>query len=793
MNVSSAINPLTRLYELVAVQGVEADDNPSFLNISAPIKSIRPGDAYELVRFLQGLRGDVLNKLLLRYDKDHLIDFTQNDPGRWFDWETIHAAKLCSACLGTFEELELRLQEIEAGLPDPNIEEDSLQIINVLAQCDTCSPDFAIEAGVEKSAATSEFLIDGPRAAGRQLSALVWFEAPSLTRAFTDFQEFLEFVKQQADHPIVMFFYKPVEPFQGRYFKLLPLTQEGLPTNELNEQLEGELSRYDTGVLSAYQMLVTDHKQENRTGLVNRFDIPPALFLRREGELATYPSHELFLQGPLRSFLVYSIMAWLAPLRSNEGENVVFTLLADKQPPLKVPLEFKLTDVYREKKSIFSNQKWMDIVARLGRDIEHSAGSEYFRDCWSRAMEGITAEEFAPDKFFDTLENIRLRAEEEMREPTPAIRQLTPDLSLYIYLDTINKKLLFQLGYLNPELGLKLQRGEKPSAKEEVSIEELDAMARRNLTAMLDKDPANPARKIPKLERLETRGEKIWDDLVPDDLKREFIKLAAKEDLSLFIYSDDRAFPWELIKPREYEGTSQIMPAGFTDDWWGLRFGLGRWTPGAPSPANEMSITSVCCVAASSALSSAKEEVDYFESLKTLGVSVDLPQTMDELIELLKSRDYDVIHFACHGQYQSEDPGESVVQLPDGSLLQPDDLRSGNIPAKIGKNRPLIFLNCCHSGRTGSTLVGVAGWAKRLVDWGCGAFIGCGWEVSDPLAAEFATTFYRSFKDENKSLGQAIRQARVRIRERSVREGRPQNSTWLAYYLYGNPNCGYKG
>ena len=794
MNVSPEINPLRRLYDLAAVQGVTLDDNPSFLSITVPIKLFaQPGDAYNLVHFLRGLPGNVLNKLLLRFGQKRVIDFTENESASWFDWETIRTAKFCGACADAFKELEDRYEEVANGLPDPDLEEDSLQLLNVLEQCETCSPQLVLEAGVEKRAAANAFLIDSLLAAGRQLSPLVWFEPSSLTSAFESFQEFLDFIKQQADQPIVMFFDRPIEAYEGRYFKILSLTREGKPANEVANEIEAALGQYDSDVLSAYQMLVTDHKQENRTGLVTRFDVSPALFLRRDGELATYPAHPLFSQGPLRSFLVYSIMAWLAPLRTEEGENVVFTLLSDKKPPLKVVLEFTLTDVLHDKKSIFSGNNWMEIAGRVGRDIEHSAGSEYFRNCWSKAMEDFTLEDFVADRFFETLEKIRQNAEERMREPPVDIRQLTPDLSLYITLDIINKKLVFQLGYLNPRLGLKLERDEKPSTKEDIPIDELDQMAKRNFTIILDKDPQNPVVKVPKLEKLETRGEAIWDDLIPDELKRAFIKLAPEEDLSLFIYSDDRAFPWEMIKPREYKDLSKIVPEGFADDWWGLRFGLGRWSPGAPSPANEITITSVCCVAASSALSSAQQEIDYLDSLKSLGVSVDKPQTMDELIELLKTKDYDVIHFACHGNYESGDPGESVIQLPDGSLLHPDDLRTGNIPAKIGKNRPLFFLNCCHSGRTGNTLVGVAGWAKRFVDWGCGAFIGCGWEVLDPLAAEFAITFYRSFKDENKSLGQAIRQARMHIRERSIKEGRPQNSTWLAYYLYGNPNCYYKG
>jgi hypothetical protein len=63
--------------------------------------------------------------------------------------------------------------------------------------------------------------------------------------------------------------------------------------------------------------------------------------------------------------------------------------------------------------------------------------------------------------------------------------------------------------------------------------------------------------------------------------------------------------------------------------------------------------------------------------------------------------------------------------------------------------------------------------------------------VADPLAADFAITFYRNFRD-NESLGQSVHEARRQIKDRSLKEGRPENSTWLAYYLYGNPNCHYK-
>lgn len=51
------------------------------------------------------------------------------------------------------------------------------------------------------------------------------------------------------------------------------------------------------------------------------------------------------------------------------------------------------------------------------------------------------------------------------------------------------------------------------------------------------------------------------------------------------------------------------------------------------------------------------------------------------------------------------------------------------------------------------------------------------------LAADFAIAFYDAFKD-GLSIGKAVHQARGEIRKQDEK-----NSTWLAYYLYGNPDC----
>jgi len=791
-SLSPEKNPLVRLYEFFGTSGVETEDNPNYLRVDL---SIKRGGAHELAKFLSECSSNVLRVLQLRFDGRELADFAAQSVSDFFQWDTISeltaAKRLCESCAEIFDELRHRFDEYQSGAAWPQVNEESLAVLSDLENCPTCAPHLALEAAIDKQSAAAEFLIEELLNSGKTISALVWYDQPHMTAAFESFQEFLQFIGEKVDEPMVMFFYRRTELYRGNHFRIMSLSRPGAQTAELENEIARELGDYTTDVFVNYGMLRTDHKSEERPDLGQRFNIPPALFLGQSGELASYPSHPVFTSGPLRSLLIYSVMAWLARQTDGDDDTINFTLSADKHNPLKVSFDFSLHDVCQNEQSVFGNPDWREITGRVARDIEQSVGSEYFRDCWARSLGGLTAEDFTPDRFFTTLEAVRQSAETKRREPHADIQKLTPDLFLYVYLDTVNKLLLFQLGYVNPALGLGFERAFLKSPLDTVSVAELDELAKRNLVAILDIDPDKPLVRIPQMVKLTTRGETLWDDMIPRELKQEFIKLAAKKDLTILIFSEDRSFPWELIKPREYVG-SKIVPAGFKDDWWALRFGIARWTPGAPPPANQLGITTVCCVAASSALSNAKREVEHFESLKPDGVSVYQPKTKEELMEFLSTQDYDVIHFACHGEFKTEDPGESAIQLPDGNLLRPDDLRERDIPQQIRNKHPLIFLNCCHSGRTGSTLVSIAGWANRLVDWGCGAFIGCGWEVADPLAAEFAIAFYKAFRDERKSLGQAVLQARTQVRERSIKERDLQNSTWLAYFLYGNPNCVYK-
>jgi CHAT domain-containing protein len=77
----------------------------------------------------------------------------------------------------------------------------------------------------------------------------------------------------------------------------------------------------------------------------------------------------------------------------------------------------------------------------------------------------------------------------------------------------------------------------------------------------------------------------------------------------------------------------------------------------------------------------------------------------------------------------------------------------------------------------------LGGWAERMLgDVQANAFVGTLWEVNDELAANFSGMFYQALW-QGLNLGEAIVAARAHVRELQ-----PDNSTWLAYTLYGDPN-----
>ncbi len=296
-------------------------------------------------------------------------------------------------------------------------------------------------------------------------------------------------------------------------------------------------------------------------------------------------------------------------------------------------------------------------------------------------------------------------------------------------------------------------------------------------------------------------GRTLYDEALPEEFKILFWRVHDKVQ-SVEILSDEPWIPWELVKPVEVEdGTEKALP------FWCERYQLARWVRGGKSMQPTLALGDGRIVAVdltaptrggapkgrskSSRLPTrggageeepllmVEEEVRRVrDAVAPEGVVDEVPPRLKDVLGVLESGGFDFLHFACHGQHHEAVPALASLELEDGQIT-PADL---NPPfTNFGNDRPLVFLNACHTARKGFGLTKVGGWADRLISVGCSAFVGSFWPVADHLAGAFAEAFYERLK-QGVPLAEAFRQARLHIRDMD-----PSNPTWLAYCLYGDP------
>jgi len=147
-------------------------------------------------------------------------------------------------------------------------------------------------------------------------------------------------------------------------------------------------------------------------------------------------------------------------------------------------------------------------------------------------------------------------------------------------------------------------------------------------------------------------------------------------------------------------------------------------------------------------------------------------------------RDYDIVHYAGHADYHSEDPSNSGWLLTDGRL------RAGEISAMGGLDPmpSLIFSNACQSGQSGDWQIQegyeqkVFGLANAFLLSGVQHYIGTFWEILDEPSLYFAKSCYARVA-QGERVGEALRRAREDLVEKYGEE----TIVWASYMLYGDP------
>jgi hypothetical protein len=296
-------------------------------------------------------------------------------------------------------------------------------------------------------------------------------------------------------------------------------------------------------------------------------------------------------------------------------------------------------------------------------------------------------------------------------------------------------------------------------------------------------------------DKLRRIGYRLWDDLVPSELKELYAKERnAWRGQTLLIFSDEPHIPWELMWP--YDKLDKWVDAGplcetmLTSRW--LRMDGDR--VGNDGPPGELSFKAIAVIAPQYTLlpnlAGAQKERDFLAALITQFHLKDVspaPPTWKAVMALLEGGSYDWLHAAAHGSFFDESPDPDsggALWLEEDRPLTPAELVGPKIESYFLRARPVFFLNACQTARQGWALTRIGGWANRLISSGAGVFIGPFWEVKDDSSLEFSREFYKTLL-EGGTVAEAVHKARLHSR-------RPGDPTWAAYTVYAHPNARLK-
>jgi hypothetical protein len=261
---------------------------------------------------------------------------------------------------------------------------------------------------------------------------------------------------------------------------------------------------------------------------------------------------------------------------------------------------------------------------------------------------------------------------------------------------------------------------------------------------------------------------------------------------SVQVISEDPLIPWELLYIANPAGGT-AGEGRFLCEW-----GLVRWMYNARWPRRTIPLRSgrIFYVIPSyldprDVLEGAQEEEQMLRD--RFGGPQAIEPTSDGVRQFLAGEEQscDLLHFACHGETKQEAVLSSDLVMAglrnhDNSITE--DLlghETVKIEAKFGLDAPagMVFINACQTGRQGTGIAGVMGFADSFIrpmsGQGVSAFIGALWSVDDKLALTFADTFYTRFL-RGDMLVEAAQAAREACKKK-------QDFTWLAYSIYGHP------
>ena len=281
------------------------------------------------------------------------------------------------------------------------------------------------------------------------------------------------------------------------------------------------------------------------------------------------------------------------------------------------------------------------------------------------------------------------------------------------------------------------------------------------------------------------------------DALRSVARAVAPRRPTVLLLSQDPYIPWELtvLDPPLPGWQADASP------FLGAQAVIGRWVlaaepPPTFDPPKYVGVQDEAVVSGEyegvldwSELKSAEHEAEKLRERWPAArpVEASLPAV---LACLSGSPEADIIHFALHGQFSTDDARQGLVLIGTGEDGKyPVYLKPSHVDAGKLRRSPLVFLNACQVGASRAVLGNYSGMASAFVRVGAAAVIAPLWSVNDEVASAIAIDFYERVLDAGQAPAEVLRAYRAGVTHTAITGNDDAASgTHIAYQFFGHPN-----
>lgn len=315
-----------------------------------------------------------------------------------------------------------------------------------------------------------------------------------------------------------------------------------------------------------------------------------------------------------------------------------------------------------------------------------------------------------------------------------------------------------------------------------VSLEKIETM-QRDMVDLLNSASREGRIRREALVKLREVGKSLYEDLVTPSIKA---KIGGTDAKCLLLNMDDKLvqIPWELMNDGH--------------QFFCQRFSMGRVVKTRQHASRSrhrklerplkmlvLAIPRDDLKAAYTEGTNLRDALD--KRLDLVNVTLRTSEVTPGFVQE-KIRNFDLVHFAGHAEYNPQDPREDGWLLSEGKWTAREIMKmsgSAVMPA-------LIFSNACQSARTEKWALGerfqdeIFGLANAFLLAGAKHYMGTFWDVLDEPSSRFALEFYAHLM-EGVPVGEALRLARLKLIDIYGEE----TIVWGSYVLYGDPTFVY--